>query len=360
MTQFIATPGDSGVFVQSFLQQLLSINFPTGGQLLLIEVDQGGIGATVQPVSITGLPIGTVNIAPGGLIFPPHVTVPVIAKPSSAMISKLTAWSTPYQQKLLSPGFPSLGISPAYSAASLFILNLQLMESQFPNWTRKFQITVPGGQGAPASPTGPTEVIVWFYASDLVPAPSTPFDPRIQNSPVANTSQGGWLCVLRSDQADTLTPSQIVAEVQTAISGGGGQVPVLDGASLATIFSKGSATSAAFASANVPVPPPFNSYTYLATSTTLPPDYQGQETFNALSTGIFLKGAENTYDQNFFASEGFEWWVKSTYGHLGTPSEAVVPPDSVAIVAEQFSFNKLNQYTKTLTIGTGNKTLAIA
>jgi hypothetical protein len=97
MTQFVAVPGEDKVFVQSFLQQLVSINFPGGVILRIIfGASSAGNAAAAFNSVISGMAIGNINVQLQftGLpkAFPSNTGVAVVDPPTSDMLTKLTAW----------------------------------------------------------------------------------------------------------------------------------------------------------------------------------------------------------------------------------------------------------------------------
>ena len=358
MTQFKATPGQGGVFQQSFLQQLQTIHFPSGKSLLLVEVAQSGTGSVLASSTITGLPFASsVNIVPGGLVFGNNAIIE--AKPTAKMLAGLVGWSTLYQQSVFGPGLPSQGIQPIFSGESFFMINLGLTVSKYPKWDRKFFLTMPQVHGQGPGTVGTQFTVVWCYINEMSPPPTGPFDPRIADHELANLTIGAWLALIRSDDPQLLSASEIVNQVKQDLQGTANfPVPVLDGSSTPAAY--GAEITAAFATANVPVPPPFQEYIYVATTFDVPPSFPGETAATIAELGIFDKGQLNTYDQAFLGgSEGFAWYAPGVYGPH-KPPEAVSPPISVVGLPPIGSFGTIPAVTKTFQVSRDLKTLTLA
>lgn len=309
---------------------ITNVSWKVHGGLLLFQMNQDSAGAGAQPVTVKGLPFapGGFNVTPGAVSYVTATPAPAIVdKPSSGMVQKFYAWSPNYKSIVNSaPG------TPYYLATSTLMLNPGLILSHFGSWDRTFSVTMPPVEGIKGHGGTVNKVIVWFYASNMLPAPTDPFDVRIETGPIANFTTGGWLAVLRDDQVQTQSMSSIFNGIKSALSGGtpistpvqdGSVDPVTDGATLTALFSG--------ASPPVPVPPPFNTYTFVASLVTSSTPVSDNPGLTFIAGGVFKDGTVNTYNTNFFSSEGFNWWDPATYGHLGTPTEAVQAPASVQL-----------------------------
>lgn len=222
MTQFIADPGQGGVFQQSFLQQLVSIHFP-GGVLIRVSFTGSGANSISKPNIVFPFDTLTTPVLNYVRSFT-GVTVPVTDPPTPAMIKNLYAWSILNDE------------------GNFVYYNTSIVQSKFKKYTPVI-IRSPAFIGIP--PFVSTRYIVWYYGSAT--HPTGPFDP------IVFAQGGGWLASFDPTAPSLYTPNQINAFINavaagTATAGQGGVpfIPVNDGgdaakgASLVSVLSSSS------------------------------------------------------------------------------------------------------------------------
>lgn len=245
MTQFIATPGVSGVFKQSFLQQLVSIHFPSG-DLLRVSFTASGPNQLAAPT--VEFPFGTLTEPVQNLVISAGGQVPAIVDPPSPdMIKSLVAWSV-------------------FSDEGNFVYyNTSKVQSRYGQYS-PVVIRSPSLNGIP--PFSTTKYIVWFYRATLNP-PTGPLDPALTVN-----GEGGVLAIF-----DPLSPvvydvSQILDFINgcaegTLSPGVGGvpDIPIGDGGDAGS----GSALVSALAGGSKIEPSAAGPNTYLATEVSTNP-----------------------------------------------------------------------------------------
>jgi hypothetical protein len=184
MTKFIAVPGAGGVFQQSFLQQLVSIHFPSG-KLVRISVTGSGPGSNFAKITID-FPFGRFTAPITDLILSSTGIIPAIVDPPSPeMITNLYAWSVLNDE------------------GNFVYYNTGKVASLFGEYT-PVTITIPAFNGVPAFTD--EHVIVWFYRYAAGNTPSGPFDPALEGPGFV----GGLLAIFDPSQTSVYSVGQLL------------------------------------------------------------------------------------------------------------------------------------------------------
>jgi len=208
VTQFVADPGQGGVFQQSFLQQLVSIHFP-GGVLIRVSFTGSGANSISKPKIMFPFDTLTTPVLNYVRSFT-GVTVPVTDPPTPAMIKNLYAWSILNDE------------------GNFVYYNTSLVQSKFKKYT---PVVINSPPFIGIAPFTTTRIIVWYYG--IATSPTGPFDP------IVFSQGGGWLASFDTAAPSVYTPAQInnfinqVVGGATMGTGGIPFIPVGDGGTLA-------------------------------------------------------------------------------------------------------------------------------
>lgn len=262
MTKFIAVPGQGGVFQQSFLQQLVSIHFPSG-KLVRISVTGSGPGSNVSKITIN-FPFGTFTAPVIDLVKSSTAVIPAIVDPPNPeMIANLYAWSVLNDE------------------GNFVYYNTSKVASLFGEYT-PVTITIPAFQGLPVFNS--QHIVVWFYRSTDGQAPTGPLDPTLET-----TFGGGILALFDPTQPSGFTAQEILTTINAVVDGKSTQsIPITDGGDAA----KGADLVSALASGSHIPPSLFGPNFYVGTS--LASNGQEQEAGWGLQGSLF-----NTKDGAF-------------------------------------------------------------
>lgn len=217
-----------------FLTQLLDVHWPSGGPLILVSPDIGGINFP-GPVTITGLPFnGSFDPMVANLKFGDSGagSVPVTTLPSSAMLSHLYAWSPGYIQDNSNDGILADGIFPAFNDLGNILINPAKILEDFPSWDSTFKINLPGLGGTGPTIGARTRYIVYLGPPSSSQAPGTywfavfstgPDDyPPQTNEFILGNYDGGTPTLYLADGTPLPLPANYLTQGQTVRAFGDG------------------------------------------------------------------------------------------------------------------------------------------